>query len=277
MESFWKEHPLGLPVSGTKESVARIKRRAVMRYFRENYTAKNTIVAIAGNIGHAEARRLAERYFAPLAAGDQISTGPPPRAHALRVVRNKPNLEQTHLCIGTPCPPLISRDRYCAHVLCGVLGGGMSSRLFQNIRERRGLVYSIYSGLNLYRDAGSLVVYAGATPGAAPTVVELTLREMKNLREKLIGPDELKRAEESIKGSIMLSLESSSSRMTHLAQQLLYFGRFYTMEEILEGFDRIRAADVRRLANEIFDTSVLTLVALGSGNGKELESVSLRV
>jgi predicted Zn-dependent peptidase len=108
-------------------------------------------------------------------------------------------------------------------------------------------------------------------------VVELTLNEMKKLREKLIGPEELKRAKENIKGSIMLSLESSSSRMTHLAQQLLYFDRFYTMEEILESFDRIRAADVRRLANEIFDTSVLTLVALGSSNGKELESVSLRV
>jgi predicted Zn-dependent peptidase len=153
----------------------------------------------------------------------------------------------------------------------------MSSRLFQNIRERRGLVYSIYSSLNLYRDAGTLVVYAGMGRRNAAGVVELTCRELRALKNRLVPAAELERAKENLRGSIVLSLESSSSRMTHLAQQEIYDEQFVDLDEVLRNVERVRARDVRRLANEIFDTRFLTLTSLGSGSGDGLGSVALSV
>jgi len=277
MESFWKEHPLGRPISGTKKTVARITRNDVKEFFENNYNAGNMIVAVAGNIRHRQVQRLAERYFSHLKQGAAADPGLPPRVHAGCSVRHKPQLEQTHVCLGTLSPSILSKERYCAHLLCNILGGGMSSRLFQNIRERRGLVYSIHSMLNLYRDAGTLIVYAGAAPEKATEVVHLVLKEFKKLRENLGAPQELKRAKDYIKGSILLSLESSSSRMTQLAQQLLYYDRFYSLKEILEAVDRVTARDIRNLANTMFDNKTLALTALSSRNGRDLKSAALRV
>jgi predicted Zn-dependent peptidase len=277
MENFWKGHPLGRPISGTKKSVGQIARSNVQRFFRKNYNASNTIIAVAGNVGHREAYKLAERYFSDLRPGLAAHPGPPPKIHAGRLIRRKAHLEQTHICLGTVSPPVASEKRYCLHLLSNILGGGMSSRLFQNIRERRGLVYSIYSMLNLYQDAGALLVYAGTAPENALQVVDLTLKEFGRLRERLVSTQELKRAKEYIKGSVMLSLESSSSRMTHLAQQLIYYGRFYRLEEILDAVERVTARDIRQLANEIFDSSYVTLTALGSRNGEDLKSMAMDV
>ena len=153
----------------------------------------------------------------------------------------------------------------------------MSSRLFQNVREKRGLVYSIFSMLNLYRDAGALVVYAGMAPDKAMEVMDLTVREFRRLREQFVPYQELKRAKENIKGSVMLSLESSSSRMTHLAQQLIYYDRLKTLEEILGAVERVSARDIRNLANRIFTSSYLTLTALDSRNGSSLKSAAMEV
>jgi len=277
MEDCWKEHPLGWPISGTKQSVARIARKDVRGFFADHYHAGNMVIAVAGNIRHPQVFKLAERYFSNLKAGAAASTGIPPRAHPGRNIRCKSNLEQTHLCLGTMSPPMASDERYGAHLLSNILGGGMSSRLFQNIREKRGLVYSIYSMLNLYHDAGSLIVYAGTAHEKSAEVVDLTLKEFKRMREQLVSPQELKRAKEYIKGSVMLGLESSSSRMTHLAQQLIYYGRFYKLEEILNAVDRVTAREIRQLANRIFDSSYLTLTALGGRNASSLKSVALDV
>jgi predicted Zn-dependent peptidase len=138
-------------------------------------------------------------------------------------------------------------------------------------------VYSIYAMLNLYQDAGSLVVYAGSAPEKAMEVVELTLKEFGRMRQQLVTPQELKRAKENIKGSVLLGLESSSSRMTHLAQQMIYYSRFYELEEILGAVDRVTAREIRDLANRIFDPSYLTLTALGSRDGEELKSAALEM
>ena len=277
MESFWKKHPLGLPISGTKKSVAQISRDDVKKYFENKYVAGSIIVAVAGNIRHQEAAKLAERYFSGLKPGVAADPGKPPEISSGRFIRRKAHLEQTHLCLGTTAPPIASEERYCAHLLSSILGGGMSSRLFQNIRERRGLVYSIYSMLNLYQDAGSLVVYAGTAHDKAAEVVDLVLKEFVRLRQKPVSAQELKRAKEYVKGSVMLSLESSSSRMTHLAQQLIYYGRFYKLEEILDAVERVTARDIRNLANRIFDDSTLALTALSNGNGRDLNAVSMRM
>ncbi len=275
MEKFWRDHPLGRPISGTKKSVGQIARADVRKFFQSNYNATNMVISVAGNIRHRDVHRLAERYFCRLEPGIAAEPGKPPEIHAGRLIRHKAHLEQTHICLGTVSPPVASEERYCSHLLCNILGGGMSSRLFQNIREKRGLVYSIYSMLNLYADAGALVVYAASAPAKALEVVELTLKEFGKLREQLVSTEELKRAKDNIKGSVMLGLESSSSRMTHLAQQLIYYGRFYALEEILGAVDRVTAGEIRELANRIFDPSYLTLTALSSRNGNELKSVAL--
>lgn len=277
MESFWKDHPLGRPISGTKKSVAQIARNEVRKFFENNYNAGNTIIAVAGNIRHRMVYGLAERYFSHLKPGIAADPGVPPKVHAGRHIRHKAHLEQTHICLGTISPPVASEERFSAHLLSNILGGGMSSRLFQNIRERRGLVYSIYSMLNLYRDAGTLVVYAGTAPEKASEVINLVLKEFGRLRESLVSSQELKRAKEYVKGSVMLSLESSSSRMTHLAQQLIYYGRFYRLEEILAAVDRVTARDIRHLANKMFDNATLALTALSSRNGRDLNEVAIHV
>jgi predicted Zn-dependent peptidase len=275
MENFWKGHPLGRPISGTKKSVAGISRSDVKRFFRSHYNASNTVVSVAGNIRHQEVYALAERCFSDLQPGPAVSAGPPPEIHAGRLIRRKAHLEQTHICLGTVSPPVSSKERYCVHLLSNILGGGMSSRLFQNIREKRGLVYAVYSMLSLYHDAGALVVYAAMAPGNASRVVDLVLREFSRLRKQLVSSRELQRAKENIKGSMVLGLESSSSRMTHLAQQLIYYGRFYKLEEILDAVERVTARDIRDLAHRIFDSSTLTLTALGSRNGGDLQSVAM--
>jgi predicted Zn-dependent peptidase len=256
MENFWKGHPLGRPISGTKKSVAQIARNDVRKFFQNNYNASNIVIAAAGNLRHREVYKLAERYFSRLEKGSASNLGRPPKIHAGCLTRRKSHLEQTHLCLGTVSPPVASEDRYCCHLLNNILGGGMSSRLFQNIREKRGLVYSIYSMLNLYHDAGSLVVYA---------------------KEQLVSSQELKRAKENIKGSVMLSLESSNSRMTHLAQQLIYYGRFYEPREILAALECVTAREIRHLANRIFDSSSLMLTALSSRNNGDLNSLVMDV
>jgi len=197
--------------------------------------------------------------------------------HAGHTIRHKAHLEQTHLCLGTISPPMAAEERYCANLLCNILGGGLSSRLFQNIREKRGLVYSIYSMLNLYHDAGSFVVYAGTAPEKTEEVVALTLQEFRKMREQLVSHRELKRAKEYIKGSIMLGIESSSSRMTHLAQQLIYYRRIYKLEEILDAVERVAAREIRHLANRIFDPSYMALTALSSRNAAHLKSVAIHV
>jgi predicted Zn-dependent peptidase len=275
MEDCWKGHPLGRPISGTKKSVTRITRRDVKKFFANHYAARNMILAVAGNIGHQKAYRLAERYFADVDPGIPGSPGIPPVIQPGCHIRHKAHLEQTHLCLGTIAPPMESDERYSAHLLNAILGGGMSSRLFQNIREKRGLVYSIYSMLNLYHDAGSLVVYAGAAPERVEEVVELTLKEFRKLRERLVAPQELKRAKEYIKGSVMLGLESSSSRMTNRAQQWIYHGRLFRLEEILKAVERVTAREIRQLANRIFNPSYFTLTALGNRSAANLKSAAM--
>ena len=277
LENFWKDHPLGRRIGGTKDSIAGISRKDVVSYFERNcHAGRNTIVSVAGNISHRKVQALAARYYSDLPAGTESDPGPPPVPQTARSVRFKSNLEQTHLAIGVPCPGRVSEERFAAHLLSNILGGGMSSRLFQNIREKRGLVYAIDSLLNLYRDAGTLVVSAATSHQNAGTVAKLIVKEFRRLRDELVSDEELKRAKECLKGSITLSLESSSSRMTYLAQQLIDFGQFYTLGQMLDRIDRVRRSDIQRLARRVFDSS-LTLAALGSDGSSQLESMTLRV
>jgi predicted Zn-dependent peptidase len=276
-EGLWPDHPLGMPVAGTKESLGFIDRDEIVDFFRRHYSARNIVMTMAGNFRHGEVHELAGRHFGRLRSGTPVELGAPPRMRGARTIRSKDNLEQVHLCLGVFSPPWPPQERFAAHLLATILGGGMSSRLFQNIREKRGLVYSIESSLNLYRDAGTLVVSAAAAPKAAARVVRLILKEFRRLREDLVSAAELRRAKDFVEGSLMLGLESSGSRMTHLAQQQLYFGRLFSVQETIACLEKVTKSDIRRLANELFLSSSINLAALASDNDPHLALLDLKV
>ncbi len=172
-----------------------------------------------------------------------------------------------HLCLGVPAYPLPHKDRFACYVLNTLLGGGMSSRLFQNIRERQGLAYAVFSELSPYRDTGCLSVYAGTSVESARKVVESILSEFGQLKQQRIGEEELRRAKDYMKGSLMLSLESTTSRMANLARQELYFGRFFSLDELIESIERVTAGDVQRTAQDLFDPRRIALTVLGNLDG----------
>ena len=170
-----------------------------------------------------------------------------------------------HLCLGVPSYPLPHEERFACYVLNTLLGGGMSSRLFQNIRERQGLAYAVFSELNPYRDTGCLSIYAGhrARIGAQGGGVDHS-RSSASSRSERVGDEELRRAKDHLKGSLMLSLESTSSRMSNLARQEMYFGQFFTLDELVESIETVTADDVQRIAQTFFDPKQIALTVLGN-------------
>jgi predicted Zn-dependent peptidase len=185
------------------------------------------------------------------------------------VMRNK-ELEQSHICMGASGYPQNHEDRYSSYVLNTMLGGSMSSRLFQNIREKRGLAYSVFSGLNAYCDAGSITIYAGCSNEAVGEVIDLIVEELRGLKQTPTPETELRRAKDHLKGSVMLSLENTASRMSHLARQEIYFDRQFGLDETLEGIERVTAADVHRVACELFSNGSLAATVLGPANGLQI-------
>jgi predicted Zn-dependent peptidase len=239
-------------------------------FWRRHYAPRNIVITAAGNLEHAQLVELVAKYFASLPTADAAAAESAPATHARLTIRNKRSLEQVHVCLGVPSYPLTHENRFTCYVLNVLLGGGMSSRLFQKIRERLGLAYAVFSELSLYRDTGCLVVYAGTSAKTLRQVVECTLEEFRALKADEIPEEELRRAKDHLKGSLMLSLESTSSRMANLARQELYFGRFFGLDEMLEGIERVTAADVARVARELFDSRRIALTVLGNLTGVKI-------
>ena len=264
---FWKDHSLGKPILGTRKTIKSFDRRMVRRYFRDVYSPSNIIITAAGNLTHKALLKLARQQFEDLPATSARKAEPSPSPHPHVQLKRKESLEQLQFCMGVPCYPVNHEHRYTSYILNTLLGGGMSSRLFQNIREKRGLVYAIFSELSLYRDAGCLLVSAGTSMNAAAKVIELTLDEFKRFKQEPVTDEELSRAKGQLKGSLMLSLESTSSRMANLARQELYFGRFFDLDEILDGIDRVTAEQLQHVAQEIFQPGKIALTVLGELNG----------
>jgi predicted Zn-dependent peptidase len=260
-EAFWPDHPLGRPILGTKRSVNSINRERLQAFFRDTYHAGNLLVAAAGHFEHEALVRLVSEHFGGLAGGPRAEPPQPPRPKGGIVVRSKKELEQIHLCLGTPAYSQIHERRYTFYVLNTVLGGSLSSRLFQTIREKRGLAYSISSGVSAYSDAGALTVYAGMSLDAVDEVLALTVAELRLLCDERIPDEELRRAKDHLTGSLVLALESTSSRMNHIARQEIYFGRQIDLDDLLVAIEGVDAEDVRATAREILGGEVgLSLV-----------------
>jgi predicted Zn-dependent peptidase len=268
-EHFWEGHPLGRPILGTRETVEALAQQGLRTYFEGAYTAENMIVAAVGNVEHAHVRDLVERTFRDLPVVGARVIDEPPRVVPAVVIRNK-ELEQSHVCLGTSGYRQDHEDRYASYVLNTVLGGSMSSRLFQNIREKRGLAYAVFSGLSAYRDAGSVTVYAGCANDAVGELVDVVVAELRRLKEEPPPESELRRAKDHLKGSLMLNLESTSSRMSHLARQEIYFDRQFGLDETLDGVERVTQGDLQRVANDLFADGALAATVLGAVNGLQL-------
>jgi len=262
--NFWKDHPLGKPILGTPQTVRRFDDTMVRDFYRSVYTPGNLVVTAAGNLTHEELTGLVRRHFEDLPPAGSPPADHPPNTHARIALRNKKSLEQVHLCLGVPSYPLPHQERFACYVLNTLLGGGMSSRLFQNIRERQGLAYAVFSELNPYRDTGCLSIYAGTSVESARKVVESITREFRQLKEQAACDEEVRRAKDHLKGSLMLGLESTTSRMSNLARQEMYFGKFFTLDELVESIEAVTAADVQRIAQTFFDSRQIALTVLGN-------------
>ena len=267
-----RRHPLGRSILGTPGTIRKVSRRDLLRYVSDHYQPSQTVIAAAGNVNFKEFSGLLERYFGSSLTRQQASPNRwPAEIRGGLLVRRK-RLEQAHLCLGLKGVEHAHKDRYAAHALNTVLGGSVSSRLFQEIREKRGLAYSIYSYLSSYSDGGTFSIYAATRPGEASRVIDLICREIRRLCRGGIGRHELLRAKNQMKGTLMLSMESSHSRMGKLAKDELSHGRLISLEEILSEIDRVSVDAVLRLSQDLFDMSRLSVTALGPVSRESLAS-----
>ena len=261
-QHFWEGHPLARPILGSPETVEGLNQKTILDYFGGAYVAPNMIVSAAGNLDHGRVRELIENAFAGLAPAGERFQEAAPRVSPQVVTRAK-ELEQSHICLGTNSYPQSHEDRYVSYILNTVLGGSMSSRLFQNIREKRGLAYSVFSGLSAYRDAGNITIYAGCANEAVGEVIDLCVDELKAIKREPVADSELRRAKDHLKGSLMLSLENTASRMSHLARQEIYFDRHFGLDETLAGVEAVTVHDVQRVASDLFSNGSLAATIVG--------------
>ena len=268
-QGFWEDHPLGRPILGTRETVERFSSELLRTYFRQAYAPENLIVSAVGHLDHGHVRELVEQKFGDMTRVGARPGEEPPTVVPHVLIRNK-DLEQSHICLGTSSYQQDHDDRYSSYVLNTLLGGSMSSRLFQNVREKRGLAYAVFSGLSAYRDAGSFTVYAGCANEAVGEVVDLIVDELRGVKQTKVPAAELQRAKDHLKGSLMLSLENTASRMSHLARQAIYFDRLVGLDETLEGVEKVTTADVQRVAVDLFKNGSLSATVLGNVNGLQI-------
>ena len=273
--TFWRGHPLGRSILGTKETIKSFSAPVVREYYTQAYTPSNMLITAAGHLRHEELLGLVSESFGRLPASVLPAQPPEPRTFAEIKLKDKRSLEQTHLCLGVPSYPLPHEMRFVCYVLNTMLGGGMSSRLFQNIRERQGLAYSVFSELNAYRDSSSLIVYAGTSTESAPKVVDSILKEFREMKAAPPPEDEIRRAKDHLKGSLMLSLESTSSHMSNLARQEMFFGKFFSLDELAASVEAVTGEQVRQVADEFFNQKLITLVILGKLEKLKIEREQL--
>ncbi len=266
VRSFWRTHPLGEPILGTAETVRAIGVTDLHRYHRERYTPGSLIFSVAGHVQAEPVVRAIEKLFRrrPARGGAPGRRGGHPHPHQHVEVRSRRGLEQAHVCLGVAGPSQSSERRYAASLLDIVLGGGMSSRLFQEVREKRGLAYSVASSLNSYRLGGYETITAACAPKNLARVLDVTLRELKKLKREGVRPKELLWAKENLKGNLILALESTVSRMSMQARQEFYYGRIQPAEEMISRVEAVTGDGVAEEAERLLDPRVLSLTIVGN-------------
>lgn len=261
--AVWQEHPLGWSILGTHDSVANLSHEKVSQYYSDYYIPSNIVVAVAGRVDAEEiTSRLAPVFGEPKAMGREPRYEPPVPHSVVEIIPRE--TEQLQICLGTPGLAQDDSMVYALQVLNNVTGGGLSSRLFQEVREERGLAYSVYSYHSTFLDSGLFTVYAGTAPNNAEEVVEIILRELGKIKKDGITQEELRRSKDQLRGNLLLGMENVSNRMSRLGKTELSFGRVITIEEMLEQINQVTLEDVQRLAEKLFVPQKFALTAIGS-------------
>ncbi|HEY4514355.1 MAG TPA: pitrilysin family protein [Candidatus Paceibacterota bacterium] len=275
---FGKEHPLGRTILGPKENIRNFKRGEFAAYLKMHYTPENTVVCVAGAFSSQKVLAKIKKEF-----GSLKKRNPPVQIPYLtvqespRVAIKEKKTDQTHLMIGVPAYPYLHKDEFALATLATILGGGMSSRLFMEIREKRGLAYSIHAWAEKYPDTGYLAVQAGVEHAKLEKTVSTILVEFKKMKEKKVSAAELNKAKSYIKGTMTLALETSDHVAEHAASSLINIGKVRTLEEVIKGIEAVSAADVQRVARDIFKTESLNLAVIGPHSHNENIASSLRI
>ncbi|MBU2499102.1 MAG: insulinase family protein [Proteobacteria bacterium] len=272
---FWMNHPLGMPVLGTPETVSAIAKQTIGRYIKRYYTPERILVVAAGNVDHSQLVSLFRSLFETLPKAVVLSPRVAPESHAGISCYEK-DLEQVHLCLGGRAPHLSSSYRFAAAVLNTILGGNMSSRLFQEIREKRGLAYSVYSFLAPYVDAGLLGIYVGTVSGEVNRVLRIVEREVMKIQKRGLSKRDLMATKEHLVGGILLGSENTDSRMMRLAKNEYIFGRDIPYEELLSEVQRVTVDEVVDVAREAFQRESVSLATLGPIRREDLDLAVLQ-
>ncbi len=268
--TLWPDHPIGLPILGRRETVVTFDHDRTARFRSLHYLTGNCVVAAAGSVDHDELVALTERCLSPLASGPRSSRPVADAASESRITVLEKDTEQAHICYGVATMNAHHPDRFALSLLDGVLGGGMSSRLFQEIREKRGLVYAVYSFSALYQDTGEFAVYAGTRPENAEQVLRLIRVEMERIAESGVTPEELDRVRQSAKGHLVLGMESTRMRMTRLGKNEVTGGEILSADEIVERFDAVTMEDLERVTSSVLDREK-ALAVIGPFTHEQLE------
>lgn len=266
---FWNDHALGFPILGTKEQVKAFQKQKLLRFFETNYKKQNLLLAAAGRLNHQILVDLVSRAFRPLCGKiSKVESISPAVSSKVAVIEK--DLEQVHMVIGCLAPSAISKQRYAASILNTITGGASSSKLFQEIRENRGLAYVIQSYLIPYMDVGMFGIYFGTSKNKIQEVLRLTFEIMKGLCKESPGKKEIHTAKELIKGNLLLSMENTDNRMTKLVKNEICFGRQLSVEEIISEIESVTPEDICSLARDMFLPEVISLAAIGKISGKDI-------
>jgi predicted Zn-dependent peptidase len=275
--AYFPGHSLGRPIEGTEETVSSFDQNTLTSFHALEFSPANLVVAAAGNVEHQELVDLVANCFQGSATATKHTQQQSPTPAAPILIEQKKELEQAHLVIATPWPDAKDADRYAASLLASVMGGGTSSRLWQTVREERGLAYSVGAGGSTFSDVGVFTIYAGTSPEHLDEVLDISLDEMRRVVNESVPEDELKLAKDQALSSILLSLESSSARVSALARQEIIHGRRISPQEIIEKMEAVTADDMQRVAQEYFHSDKIALGALGNLNGFNVDRSRLRI
>lgn len=261
-QNFWGDHPLGRPILGSRENISGFDAESIKQFFHKFYQPDQVILSAAGNLDHQHLVDLLGPKFEAIAEGKPPAARTAPEPHP-RIQRHFRELEQVHVCLSANGISIKDRRRYACSLMNSILGGNMSSRLFQEIRERRGLAYAVYSFLTSHEDSGMLGVYVAVEPCHVTTTVELILRELRSFMADRVDRVELSGAKEFTKGNLLLAAENTDNQMVRLAQNEFHFGRHIPLNAIVEKIDAVTDEDIARLADDLFREKRVALTMLG--------------
>lgn len=261
-KALWGDHPLGRSILGSPETVGAFDSNSVKKYFKRAYQPERIVISAAGNLEHGPFIDLVARAFSDVSQENSFPKRKTPKRH--RIIRtHRKDLEQVHICFGTKGVHATDERRYDCAVLNVILGGNMSSRLFQEIRERRGLAYAVYSFLSLYSDTGTWGAYVGVEASNTAEVLEIIVRELRQVRKSPVDQAELENSKECLKGGLYLAAESTENQMTRIAQNEISFGRYVSLKEVENEIDRVTTERMLALAQDVFCDDTLALTLLG--------------